>query len=97
MKRICIFIILILVVGLLSGCGKSKLYLTGDKEAVGALVIIDGKEAGVMKGSESGANLTLTIPPGKHELVAISKNGKRLTARFEIKGENYLAIELFSK
>jgi hypothetical protein len=72
----------------------SKLYITGDEEAIGAEVIIDGKEMGIMKkGPKSGAILMLNIPSGEHDIVVISKDGEKLTKSFTIKGENYLGVD----
>ena len=94
--KINVLLCLILVLGtsIFSGCIMSKLYITGAEEAIGAKVIIDGKEMGIMKkGPKFGAILILNISSGEHDIVIISKDGKKITKNFTIKGENYLGVD----
>lgn len=89
---LCLF--LILGTSIFSGCNMSKLYITGDEEAIGAEVTIDGKKMGIMEeGPKSGALLILKIPSGEHDILIISKDGKKLKTSFTIKGENYLGVD----
>ena len=111
----------ILVIGVLSsGCGMGTLYISGDEDAVGAEIFIDGQKKGSMEkgvyertfssdpvlaerqrkedeslGIRQGqvyATASIWVSNGEHELMLISVNGKRLSKRFQMRGENYMNV-----
>ena len=84
---------------LLGACtNKGTIYITGEDNAIGAKVYIDGQVIGEM-GSEARKNNSefaigiFKISNGTHTLMIKNNSGKFLSKRFKLQGENYFGID----
>lgn len=78
--------------------GDFNFCLSTDSSAIGAEVFVDGKKVGVISdGSSSGLGggvFWTQAPRGKHELRIQKENYKPFTTTFEMRNEEYLAVDL---
>ncbi|TPW19081.1 MAG: hypothetical protein FD126_3043 [Elusimicrobia bacterium] len=87
----------------LAACG-SPVHIVGEAEAIGAKVLVDGKEAAVMEkrvyaGGEAGpagkeyAAARLRVPAGTLRITVVSADGRKLESSLDAKGEAYLTAD----
>lgn len=61
----------------------------GDIFAIGVDIHVNSGE----KQPEYGIYGDIRVPSGKHKILFVNKEGKRLEKQIEIKGENYIAVD----
>lgn len=95
---------LLLLSAALAACGGAPVQVIGEAEAVGAKVLVDGKEAAVMEkrvygGGDAGpagkeyAAARLRVPAGNRRITVVARDGRRLEASVDAHGEAYLTAD----
>ncbi|TBR26127.1 hypothetical protein EPO15_00815 [bacterium] len=88
----------------LAACGGAPVQVLGGPEAVGAKVLVDGREAAVMEksvygGGDAGpagqvyATARFRAPTGSRRFEVVAADGRRLSSTVDLRGEAYLTAD----
>lgn len=75
----------------LAACGRVPIAITADASAVGARVLVDGKELGRLEPMQDGgrpfAAARLSAPRGERRFEIVAPDGRSVSGRVDVRGD----------